>query len=248
MTDSKNDVKTIKFTDIDREASLSIAASMDQKKVELPAVYAELTKEESDELTLRYGDRVIPIETMHSKGPDKGLLISFEDHDANLDLVVVCEKGVFRFEHVNLKKYTFATGKVVQLVTCSRLEGSRYNRRRGVRVGIHRWMKLNQDGNEFTVMVRDLSYCGIGLYENGGSKIDITKPFIIELTEAGENNKDQFVTKLAGKVVNQIKDDNGGVVSGCALSKQHEEFLQKYVAQKQLEAIRKRNTFNKRHL
>ena len=70
-----------------------------------------------------------------------------------------------------------------------------------------------------------------------GSQIDPNREFILHLLEDTDDGERE-VGKFFGRIINQKEDENGGVFSGCTISSDHAAFLQRYIATKQIEAIR----------
>ncbi|NEX00944.1 hypothetical protein SAMN04487829_0526 [Pseudobutyrivibrio sp. NOR37] len=233
---SKNISKGLLLSNIKKDYTLSIVAKLKGKKVDLPLEYAELTDEEYEELTEKYGQEILPLEPIVSQWEKKLLEISFKGHESVLELFVVTNEEVFQWVAVKVFRINLSTGRYINMITSSLLYGKKYNRRRGVRINIDKVMNLEQEGETFHVIVKDLSYCGVGFFELGEGMVKKGVPFILHLTEPGENGEEKLVCKLVGKILNQ-RNDSGGIFSGCILSTKHAAFLQRYIAMKQLEQI-----------
>lgn len=232
----KNNFKEFLLSNIKKEYTLSIVARLKGKKIDLPLEYAELTDEEYEELTEKYGKEFLPLEPIVRQWEEKLLEISFKGHESVLELFVVTDEEVFQWVAVKVFRINLSTGRYINMITSSLKMGKKYNRRRGVRINIDTVMNLEQEGETFHVIVKDLSYCGVGFFELGEGMVKKGVPFILHLTEPGEDGEEKLVCKLVGKVLHQ-RNDAGGIFSGCILSTKHAAFLQKYVAMKQMEQI-----------
>lgn len=229
--------KNLRINEINSSATISIMASFDKKQIELPADYAELTTEEVDELVARFDDKFLPLDSILKDWQDKLKEVNFKGSISKLDLLVVDGDSVFIWEAVKIYKYTLSTGKVIQVVCPIAHEGQKYNRRRGVRVGIDKVMDVEQDSNIFSVIVRDLSYCGVSFVEPlEATQLDPNKPFTLHLTDDSEEGEN-LIGLFTGKITNQQEIDQG-ILNGCELAADHASALQKYIAIKQLEQIR----------
>ena len=237
MDDNKE--KKLKVTDINSKVTLSVIATLDNKKVELPVDYAKLTAAEAVEVKANYGDMVIPLEDIVKQWQEQVLQVSFKGHLSLLELVAVDNEGVYLWDKVQIYKVKLSTGKRLNLLQVNTVEGERYNRRRGVRIAVDKNMEIQQDGELYSVRVRDLSYCGVGFIEPDVSHLKIGVPFILFLSEDSETGEKQL-GRFVGKVINQRELPNGGVFDGCIISSQHSAFLQRYIARKQIEQIKGR--------
>ena len=239
---SKKVSKGLLLSNIKKDYTLSIVATLKGKKLDLPLEYAELTDEEYNELTEKYGKEILPLEPIVRQWEEKLLEISFKGHESVLELFVVTNEEVFQWTAVKVFRINLSTGRYINMIISDLICGKKYNRRRGVRINIDKVMNLMQEGENFHVIVKDLSYCGVGFFELGEGMVKKGVPFILHLTETGEDGEDKLVGKLVGKILHQRKDA-GGVFSGCILSTKHAAFLQRYIAMKQMEQIsgRKQN-------
>ena len=225
------------ISEVNENAHISVQATLDNRKIELPTEYAKLNEEELNELKIKFNDNVLPLENILRMWQNKLKEVNFSGSVSKLDLIVVNDIGVFYWENVKIYKYTFASGRAIHIAAPKLLEGKKYNRRRGVRINIDKVMEIEQQDKMYSVIVRDLSYCGVGFVEPLGSQIDPNIEFILHLTENSEDGE-KLVGKFRGRIHNQKDDENGGVFSGCTFSSDHASFLQRYIASKQIEAIR----------
>ncbi|MBR5636344.1 MAG: PilZ domain-containing protein [Pseudobutyrivibrio sp.] len=226
----------LSIADINSEITLSVLATLDNKTIELPVEYAKLTEEELSGVRALYGPHVLPLENVVKEWQEKLMEVSFKGHLSKLELLAVNTEGVFLWDNVKIYKVKLTSGKTINILKAPAVEGEKFNRRRGVRIALDKSMQLQQEGSFHTVIVRDLSYCGIGFIEPGKSSVEVGKSFILFLTEDTEDGE-KIVGKFVGKVINQRDLPAGGVFSGCILSAQHSTFLQRYIAMKQLEQI-----------
>ena len=72
--------------------------------------------------------------------------------------------------------------------------------------------------------------------EKKESKIKKGVPFVLSLTET-EGEEEKLVCKIVAKKINEREPSKGIIVSGCVISSQNADFLQRYVAMKQLEQL-----------
>ncbi len=226
----------ITISDITKDYTLSIVATLESKTIEMPAEYARLTMEETSEIKKRFGEDILPLENIMTKIQEKMLEVSFKGHVSVLDLIAISEDGVFKWAHVNVYRVKLATGKEINLLTSKQRFGEKFNRRRGVRIDLDKAMKIEQQGQTYTVVVRDLSYCGVSFVEPNGSQVQKNVPFSLYLTEDSDEGE-KMVGTFTGKILNQRTMDSGAVVSGCILSASHASYLQRYIAIKQMEKL-----------
>ena len=224
------------ISDIPKESTLVIVAADGKKKMELPAEFAELSSAEQSEIEVKFSNDVIVIENIMQQWQEKLVEVSFEGKISDLELIAVTKAGVFRWKKIRVYKYKLSNERNVQLIYSKKLEGEKYNRRRGVRVILDRRMDVEQNGQSYSVVVKDLSYCGVSFLEPLGSQINPEEPFILKLSEDSEKG-DEIVASIKGKILHQREAESGGVFSGCVLSPEHAAYLQKYVAIKQMERI-----------
>ncbi len=230
--------KTVKLTitEINKDTTLSVLATLDGKKLELPVEYAKITGEELAELQESYGKLVIPLEDVVKRWQEKLFQVSFKGHLSKLELIAINADGVFVWDNVKIYKVKLSTGTSVNLLKAKMVEGKKFNRRRGVRIALDKRMDIQQGGKIIKVVVRDLSYCGLGFIEPTESKIKVGEPFILFLVEDTDEG-DKLIGKFKGKVINQRELPAGGIFSGCVISSEHSTFLQRYIAMKQMEQI-----------
>lgn len=230
--------KTVKLSipEINKDTTLSVLATLDGKKLELPVEYAKVTGEELAEIRESYGKLIIPLEDVVQQWQEKLFEVSFKGHLSKLELIAINSEGVFVWDNVKIYKVKLSTGHTLNLLKAKMLEGKKFNRRRGVRIALDKTMEIQQGGEMIKVVVRDLSYCGLGFVEPGESKIKEGEPFILFLVESTDEG-DKLVGKFKGKVINQRELPAGGVFSGCVISSEHSTFLQRYIALKQMEQI-----------
>ncbi len=226
----------LNIKDIPLDSTLVVVGVSGNKKIELPAEMSVLSEEEEAEIEAKFSGKVLVIENIVQRMQDKMLAISFEGNISNLELIAVTKLGVFRWDKVKVYKYKLASGRDVQLVVPKRVDGVKFNRRRGVRVVLDKRMDVEQGGTTYSVVVNDLSYCGVSFLEPLGAQINPDEPFVLSLAESSKDG-DIVVAKVRGKILHQREDESGGVFSGCVLSPEHAAFLQKYVAIKQMESI-----------
>ena len=99
-------------------------------------------------------------------------------------------------------------------------------------------MNIEQNGEKISVIVRDLSYCGIAFVESAETPVDPDKAFTINLIDTDEDGNEYLVAKLTGRINNQKEIDDGKILCGCILAADHASDLHRYIANKQIEAIR----------
>lgn len=229
--------KNLRINEINASATISIMASFGKRQIELPADYADLTTGEVQELVNRFDNKFLPLDSILKEWQDRLKEVNFKGSISKLDLLVVDGDSVFIWEGVKIYKYTLSTGKTIQVVCPIIHEGQKYNRRRGVRITIDKVMDVEQDSNVFSVIVRDLSYCGVSFVEPmETTQLDPSKPFTLHLIEDSEEGEN-LVGLFTGKISNQQEIDQG-ILNGCELASEHASALQKYIAIKQLEQIR----------
>ncbi|SEK58792.1 hypothetical protein SAMN02910377_01250 [Pseudobutyrivibrio ruminis] len=235
--DKEKTITKIHISEVTEKARISVQATLENKKLELPTEYAVLNEKEQEEFTTKFGNKGIPIENIIQMWQNSVREVDFTGSVSKLDLIVVNDQGVFQWENIKIYKFTFSSGRAIHVVLPTLEEGYKYNRRRGVRINIDKVMDVEQDDIMYSVIVRDLSYCGVGFVEPLGSQIDPNREFILHLLEDTDDGERE-VGKFFGRIINQKEDENGGVFSGCTISSDHAAFLQRYIATKQIEAIR----------
>ncbi len=238
MEKKKEKIEKLNISEVKQEDTISVMASLNNRKIELPAEYAVLNDEEKSALETRFGNNFLPLENIIQMWQDKLREVSFKGNVSKLDLIAVTKVGVFRWENIKVYKHEFDSGRSVHVVYTKLPAGQRYNRRRGVRITIDRVMNVEQGGNIYSVIVRDISYCGVALIEPLGAQLNTKAKFILNFVDDNEDGEEYLVARLFGKINNQKEHDGGGVLSGCVLSPDHASFLQKYIATKQIESLR----------
>lgn len=228
--------KELTISDINKEYTLSLIASLESRNIEMPAEYARLNVDEYAEITGKYGSNVVPLDNILAKRDEKMLEVSFKSHISKVELIAVSTEGVYRWSDVKIYRVKLSSGRDINLLVSKQKYGEKFNRRRGVRIDLDKAMKIDQQGQTFTVIVRDLSYCGVSFVEPSGSQIQTGMPFILHLSENSEKGEKELA-ELTGKILNQRTLDSGAVVSGCILSASHAAYLQRYIAVKQMEQI-----------
>lgn len=232
--------KTLSISEINKDTTLSVVATLDGKKLELPIDYANVSPMEMGEIKEHYGNLIIPLNDVVKQWQEKMFEVSFRGHLSKLELLAINTKGVYHWDDINIYKVKLTTGLSVNLLKVKVPEGEKFNRRRGVRIALDKRMDIEQNGEIFRVIVRDLSYCGLGFIEPGESKVNVGVPFILFLAEDTKDGE-KLIGKFKGKVINQRELPAGGVFSGCVLSADHSTFLQRYIAMKQMEQLGGRN-------
>lgn len=227
---------SLMIIDINSETTLTVVAVLDGGKAELPAKFANISDEELAEVRRRYGDKALPLENIISHMEEKVFEVSFKNHLSELQLIAIQDEEVFLWTKVKILKITLSTGKQISLLLATTKEGRKFNRRKGVRIALDKRMSVEQDGESFDVIVSDLSYCGVGIMEQKESKIKTGMPFVLYLTET-EGNTETLVSKIVCKKINEREPSKGVITSGCVISSQHADYLQKYIAIKQLERL-----------
>ena len=228
----------INLCDLNQEATLSVIGSLDNKKIELPTEYAILSESEMQELKKRVGLYFVPLENILKIWQDKLQEVKFTGSVSKLSFIAITKDGVYHWENVKIIKHVFNSGRSIHVVLCANPVGEKYNRRRGVRINIDKMMNVEQNGQIYPVIVRDLSYCGIAFLEQAQAAVDPDKAFVINLTDTNEDGEDYLVAKLTGRINNQKDYDEGRILCGCILAADHASELQRYIANKQIEAIR----------
>ncbi len=236
MKREKQKNKNIDITAITPDDNISVTALMDNKKVELGADYANISEEEKNDLVKRYGKNILPLALITKEVNGEQLTVSFSGQNSILQIVVVNKSGVFKWEHIKVKKHTFPDGRDIHVVVCLVPEGVKFNRRRGVRVSIDTRMEIEQEDNKYIVLVRDISYCGFSFINLTPGDFDTSKPFLLHLIER-DGDRSYTVGKFTGKVLREQEQENAPTIYGCILSEKYASKLQKYVAMKQMEFI-----------
>ncbi|SDH35288.1 hypothetical protein SAMN05421493_101371 [Pseudobutyrivibrio sp. 49] len=228
--------KTLSISEVNKDTTLSVVATLDGKKLELPVDYAKVSPQELAEIKEHYGNLVIPLEDVVKQWQEQLFEVSFKGHLSKLELLAINTEGVYHWDNIKIYKVKLTTGLSVNLLKVKLLEGEKFNRRRGVRIALDKSMDIQQNGEILRVIVRDLSYCGLGFIEPGESKVKLGVPFILFLMEDTDDGE-KLIGKFTGKVINQRELPAGGIFSGCVLSADHSSFLQRYIAMKQMEQL-----------
>ncbi|SFH57354.1 PilZ domain-containing protein [Pseudobutyrivibrio sp. OR37] len=236
--ENKKRLQKIHIVRITKDDTISILATVNDRLLELPLTYAELTVGEKEELIDRYGAQVLAVGNILKMWQDKINEIHVKGKISKLDLIDVNPYGVFKWDNVKINKCVLKTGKLIYVITPKSSEGARYNRRRGVRIKIDKPMTVEQNEKFYTVIVKDISYCGVAIEELGVSKLDTKQEFILHFSETDLDGNDKPVGEFWGRVKTQKNNENGSVVSGCVFSADHASFLQKYIATKQIERMK----------
>ncbi|MCR5417215.1 MAG: PilZ domain-containing protein [Pseudobutyrivibrio sp.] len=229
--------QTMDINSIPIDATVYIVANLGNKTAELQSKMSSLNEEEKEELTKMYGDTAICIEPIVRGEGDNVKEVSFSGHVSKLELLASTTNGMFKWSPVAVNNQKLSSGKVVNVVKPKFTEGKYINRRRGVRVNLDKAMIVEQNGEKYNVVVKDISYCGVGFVEPKEGKLDPNEPFVLHLMETTKDNENIVLGKFGGKILYQKSLESGGVFSGCVLGSQHADYLQKYVATKQLEII-----------
>ena len=236
LSNSKMNSVTFHISEITRNITLSVVASLDGKTIELPLEYADISPEEILEVKKRYGKNILPLENVVKQWKEKLIAAKFKGHLASLDLIAVTTESVFAWEDVKIYATKLSSGKIINILKAPVDEGEKINRRKGVRIAMEQPMLVQQEGMFHTVLVRDLSYCGVGFIEHGPSELKVGVPFILCLLEHNDDGV-KMIDKFSGEIINQRPLPDGGTFSGCTLSDKHAIYLQRYIATKQLEEL-----------
>ncbi len=226
----------INISNITPDDNICVTALMDNKKLELPVQYANLSEEQSQLIHRIYGDKILPLELIVKEVNGEAHTVSFDSKNSILQFVVVNKQGVFKWDNIKVKKHSFQDGKSIHIITAVNPEGKKHNRRRGVRVSIDTRMTIEQNDVKYIVLVRDISYCGFSFINLSPDEFDPNMPFLLHLTER-DGDKSFLVGKFVGKVLRQQEQENSPTIYGCMLSGKHAGKLQKYVALKQVEFL-----------
>ena len=226
----------MKLSELNFESSLSLMAELEGGQTDIPITRAELSEDEYNEIEATVGARFIPLEVIVQEYEKKFAVISFQNSKAKLSLIAFHENELYKWDNVVVDRVQLQSGKSIHLVKVPNPNGSKFNRRRGVRIDIGRYMEIEQKNKNFNVLIKDLSYCGLGIMEKGESKIDVNEPFTLHLTES-RGSENRLVAKIVAKVIRQEEIEGGYIKSGCIIAKGHYNFLQRYVATKQMENL-----------
>lgn len=216
--------------------TLSVIAYVETKKIELPVEYAHITEVEMLEVRKRFGNLVLPLENVVKTWEERLLAASINERLKSLDLIAINGEAAYLWNNVKIYKTKLSNGRVINILKPIRVEGERFNRRKGVRIALNKTMLIQQEGKFYSVLVRDLSYCGLGFVVSGNSEIQTGSKFIFFLTEQ-KGDADKVIGKFIGKIINNRELPNGDTFYGCVLSSEHAAFLQRYIARKQMEEL-----------
>ena len=222
--------------------SISVTAMMGEKKVELSATYAELTEEQVEFLNVNYGNHYLPVELITQEVNGEEVPVSFDGQNSVLHVVVANPSGVYKYEHILIRKTTLPGDKTFHLINAISTIGIRFNRRRGVRVNIDSRMELEQGEEKFQILVREISYCGFSFINLSPNDVDTTRPFILHIIER-DDDKSFTIGKFIGKVHRVEEKEGSGTIYGCILAEKHANQLQRYIAMKQMEALTGKKAF-----
>ena len=236
-----DEIKKMTIADIIPSDTLTVLATLGKKKVELPVEYAVLSEAEKTALDEKYGSRVVPLENILTRLQEKVVEISFKGNISKLELLVVNSNGVFHWDNVKVYKTKTSEGKDIHIIFSSREEGEKYNRRRGVRIPLDERMEIEQDGDKFPVVVRDISYCGMSFIEPDGKEVEPGTIFTLYLTEKDEEGE-KLIGTFDAKILNKRTIKTGQVICGCVISAEYAAMLQKFVIIKQMEKVRGRKS------
>ena len=230
------------INELTSEHQLYIRASVGDQYTEVAIKLANLTDEQQEQVKRRVNGYYIALDVVVSEYQKKMQVISFQHHKADLALIALIGNDLFKWDGINVDMMVLNDGTKVHVLVLRAPEGLRYNRRRGIRVNIDRRMEIRQNDVTYNILVRDISYCGIGLQELGDSKLNMKDPFVLFLTE-NDGKRDVLIGKITGRVVRQEKLENGMTISGCITADSNHSFLQKYVATKQMELVSGKSKF-----
>lgn len=231
-----NKKKSLNIVEINSGTTLSVVANYNGKKLDLQAEYALVSEKEIAELKEAFGAHIVPVEEITLEQGGKSYTVSFDGHISHIQLVAVNRDGAFLWENVRVARTKLPSGHKIHVLILLNPDGQAFNRRRGVRINLDRNMEVQQDGQSYKVLVRDISYCGVGFYEALGTNLTVGEPFTLLLSEENRDGE-TILGKITGKILNQREAESGGVITGCVINAQHAEFLQKYIALKQIERI-----------
>ena len=171
-------------------ATISVMAYSGSRKIELPVEYANLSIEDQNKLDEKYAGKVLPLNSILDKWKSKLSAANFDGKFNKFDLIAMTSNGIFKWNDVKIYKSSMFEGREVYLVFPSNVLGEKYNRRQGVRINIDRVMDVEQDDFFYSVIVKDLSYCGVGIVEPLGAQINPEKSFTLHLTEETEDGQE----------------------------------------------------------
>jgi len=232
---TKNNEK-LSINSLREGANVSLRALLDGKYTDIPISIAQVEDEERLELNKKINCPYVALDVIVQEWQKKFMVVSFQQKEAQIALVAVHEKGIFKWDNVKVDMFVLESGKRVHVVRVMSEYGERFNRRRGVRIDFGKNMDVRQGGKTHRLLVKDISYCGVGFVEYGESQLSADEPFVLFLSDE-EDGKDVLVGKFTGKMVRQDVLENGVTISGCIFASDHYPFLQKYLAVKQMQQI-----------
>lgn len=235
-------IQNISIADLGSRVTVSVIADVGDQKIELPAERASLSSTELLQVQAKYGKNIFPLCDVINKWQEKIKAAKIKGKIGNLDFIVITSFGVFKWEDIKLYKFKLESGRIIYIVVASDELGERYNRRRGIRIGIDKVMDVEQMDNMYSVIVKDISYCGVAILEPMGSQIDPDGYFMLHLIDYDEEGNTHPVAEITAKIANQKVNEDGSVFSGCSILADHASFLQQYIANKQIEILRAKNT------
>ncbi|MBR4708069.1 MAG: hypothetical protein IKP29_08445 [Pseudobutyrivibrio sp.] len=235
-------IQSISIADLGSKVTVSVIADVGQQKIELPAERASLSTEELSLVKAKYGQNVFPLDDVINKWQEKIKAAKIKGKIGKLDFLVITSFGVFRWEDIKLYKFKLESGRLVYVVVAAEELGERYNRRRGIRIGIDKVMDVEQMDNMYSVIVKDISYCGVAILEPMGAQIDPDDYFLLHLIDYDQDGQTHPVAEITAKIANQKVNEDGSVFSGCSILADHASFLQQYIANKQIEELRAKNS------
>ncbi len=233
-------IQNISIADLGSKVAVSIVADVGEQKIELPAERAPLSTEELSQVREKYGRNVFPLDDVVNKWQAKIKAAKIKGKISSLDFLVVTSFGVFRWEDVKLYKFKLESGRLIYVVVASDELGERFNRRRGIRINIDKVMDVEQDDNIYSVIVKDISYCGVAIVEPMGAQINPDEYFMLHLVDYASDGVHP-VAEITAKIANQKVNEDGSVFSGCSIIADHASFLQQFIANKQIEELRAKN-------
>ncbi len=231
-----NNNSKYEISDINEKTTLTLIATMENQKMELPVEFADISVAEREEILKKYKGKVLPIEDIYMTRNEKKVSVSFKGHASKLELLAITENGVYHWDNVQIYKATLESGRTIQVIFSSRLEGEKFNRRRGIRINIDKKMDIEQNGEKQSVIVRDISYCGMSFIEPDNNEVETGTEFVLYLTDTMDD-EERLVGTFNGKILNKRNSSGGQVICGCVISAEHAAFLQRYIAMKQMEII-----------
>ena len=234
-------IQNISIAELGSRTTVSIIADVGEQKIELPAERASLSPTEISQVRAKYGNNIFLIDDVLNKWQEKIKAAKIKGKITRLDFIAVTSFGVFKWDDIKLYKSKLESGRIIYVVVASEELGERYNRRRGIRINIDKVMDVEQMDNMYSIIVKDISYCGVAIVEPMGSQIDPDEYFLLHLIDYDQDGNTRPVAEITAKIANQKENEDGSVFSGCAILADHASFLQQYIANKQREDLRAKN-------